>query len=581
MAQNSQHAHILDSEDEIIDAIIPPISQDGVGEFLVGSSQNANDKVVNSGKFHILQNTSEEILNSLNAFPVLSASMVLEVSSSAPSINEVITIIPHLSKNGSNVETTQVKQKTGTNVTTRKQAASLVTTLSKNGNLRREPKIRYSTDFIKKLKLPGMHYAIHNSIEVNKGNIWILWSASIKPPTMISCTRQEITIAVGDTLITGVHAASLTVDRRELWNDMEEINYLNKIWLVIGDFNVVTCHDEKVGGLKPLKFSMLEFNNCLNKCGLIQSPKTGLEFSWCNNRDGRKRIVCNLDRVVFNDKWLEVFPNWGYEVGARGISDHGILYGASADISKPKNVPFRALKVWKTHPSFKQVIIDSWSSDIMGNPEEDVLKATILSDRNPLDLHLFNNIVTLRGKQEILLDQQKEIIRKKSRVKWLKNGAANTRFFHVNLKIRQAQNAIVELEKLEGGITSNQEEIADILVKNFEDKFSYQEVTFDNNLFNDIPDVVNEYDNSILEDTPKAEEIKEAVFDLNPDSAPGPDGFAGWFYREVWEIIGNDFIRAIQFWWSRGFKPNILNANFYFFQKLKMLKEQTNLDQLD
>ncbi|XP_026416712.1 uncharacterized protein LOC113312175 [Papaver somniferum] len=519
-SQNSQHTHSLDSEDEIIDAIIPPISQGGGGETLAGSFQNANEEEVNS-------------------------------------------VIPPLVKTGSNVENNQVKQKAGTNVTTRKQAASLVSTFSKNGNLRREPKIRYSTDFIKKLKLSGMYYeVIHNSTDENKGNIWILCSASIKPPTIISCTRQEITIAVGDTLITGVHVASLTVDRRELCNNMEEINSLNKPWLVIGDFNVVTCQDEKVGGLKPLRISMLEFNNCLNRCVLIQSPKTGLEFSWCNNIVGRKRIVCNLDRVVFNDKWLELYPSLGHKVGARGISDLGVLYGANADIPKPENVLFRALKVSKNHPSFKQAIIDSWSSEIFGNPgfifmsklkrlkkhiqiwnlnsfgdvtkklkqvEEDVLKATLLSDRNPLDLHLLNNVIATKGKQELLLDQQKEIIQQKSRVKWLKEGAANTRFFH--------------------------------------------EVTFATNIFNDIPIVVNEDENSLLEAIPKADEIREAVFELNPDSAPGPDGFAGWSYREVWEIIGKDFINAIQFWWSRRFIPNGLNANFLLLlPKVKNVK---------
>ncbi|XP_026410824.1 uncharacterized protein LOC113306055 [Papaver somniferum] len=187
-------------------------------------------------------------------------------------------------------------------------------------------------------------HLIDNSYEENKGNIWILWSDSINPPSIISNTKQEITVEVGDALIAGVHAATLTVNRRELWKDLEDINNLNKPWLVIGDFNTMMIMEEKKGGLAPLKISMMEFKNCLNICGLIQAPSTGLHFSWCNNRAGRKRIVCNLDRAVFNDKWLELFPSWGYKVGERGRSDHGVLYGANTEIPKPKNVPFRALK---------------------------------------------------------------------------------------------------------------------------------------------------------------------------------------------------------------------------------------------
>ncbi|XP_026420029.1 uncharacterized protein LOC113316010 [Papaver somniferum] len=566
--QNTMHSHILDSEGEIVDTIVHQISQGGGGESSLDKESHIKEVEVNSGKFKILQNLPEEIV-------ILYATKILELVSSAPSVNEVINVIPPLGNGG-----LTVKQKPGTNVTTRKHAASLV--------LNNEPKIRYSSDFIKKVKLSCVHYEIiHNSTDENKGNIWILWSASIKPPTIISCTRLEITIAVGGTLITGVHAAYLTINRRELWKDMEEINVLNKPWLVLGDFNVVTCLEEKRGGLKPLRISI----------------------------SGKKRIVCNLDREVFNYKWLEIYPSWGYKVGARGISDRGVLYGANVVLPKPKNVPFRALKVWKNHPSFKKIVIDSWNSDIIGNPsfifmsklkrlkkdiqnwnwnffgdvtkklkqaEQDVMKASLLSDKNPLDLNLLNNLVTTRGHQELFLDEQKKIIQQKSRVQWLKEGAANTKFFHVNLKIRQAQNVIMEFEKHGGGITSNQEEIADILIKHFEEKFTFQEVRFISDIFKDIPMVVNEDDNILLETTPEAEEIRQTVFELNPDSAPGPDGFDGWFYREVWEIIGEDFITAIKFWWSRGFIPNGLNANFLLLlPKVKNAKSGKQLGQLD
>ncbi|MCI56496.1 RNA-directed DNA polymerase (Reverse transcriptase), partial [Trifolium medium] len=40
-----------------------------------------------------------------------------------------------------------------------------------------------------------------------------------------------------------------------------------------------------------------------------------------------------------------------------------------------------------------------------------------------------------------------------------------------------------------------------------------------------IPQVIDDRLNSILTMLPTPEEIKNAVFDLNNDSAPGPDGF--------------------------------------------------------
>ncbi|XP_026429066.1 uncharacterized protein LOC113325041 [Papaver somniferum] len=265
---------------------------------------------------------------------------------------------------------------------------------------------------------------------------------------------------------------------------------------------------------------MREFNECLNYYGLIQAPKSGLEFSWCNNRAGKKRFICNLDREVFNDKWLELYPSWGYKVGIRSISNHGVLYGANADIPKPRNVPFRELKVWKSHPDFLKKIQASWNKMIRGNPIYIFINIVLL-----------NNLVTARGKQEVLVKQQKEINQQKSRVKWLKEGASNSNFFHINMKLRQSQNVIVELEDENGNIV-------------------------------DIPHLVSEEENVFLDAIPSDEEVKRAAFEIDPDSAPGPDGFVGWFYRYAWEIMGNDLTKAIQYCWRCGFIPQGFNANF-------------------
>ncbi|XP_026383538.1 uncharacterized protein LOC113279035 [Papaver somniferum] len=321
-----------------------------------------------------------------------------------------------------------------------------------------------------------MHYeAIHNSSASKKGNIWIFWSSSIQRPSIISITDQSITVEVGGALITGVHANTLTVNRRELWMEMEDISLLNKPWLTIGDFNYVLREEENKGVLRPLKISMMEFNNCLHGCGLMQAPHS--------------------------------------------------------EIPKPRNIPFKALKVWKNHSGILPLIKESWGKPIQGNPififmskvnrlktdikecnwvvfgdvnknlklaEMEVLNSSIASDQEPYNNVLLNKLVTTRGKLEILSQHQNDIIKKKSRVQWLKDGASNTKFFHVNMKVRQAQNMIG------GGIEST------------------------------VPG----------------------------ESAPGPDGFAGWIYKFAWDIVGEDLIDAIRYCWRRNFIPEGLNANF-------------------
>ncbi|XP_026378818.1 uncharacterized protein LOC113273289 [Papaver somniferum] len=49
---------------------------------------------------------------------------------------------------------------------------------------------------------------------------------------------------------------------------------------------------------------------------------------------------------------------------------------------------------------------------------------------------------------------------------------------------------------------------------------------------------------------------------MDPESAPGPDGFSGIFYRSCWDIIKTDLVDAIQFSWRRKFIPKGMNSSF-------------------
>lgn len=51
-----------------------------------------------------------------------------------------------------------------------------------------------------------------------------------------------------------------------------------------------------------------------------------------------------------------------------------------------------------------------------------------------------------------------------------------------------------------------------------------------------IPELLDDNVNNLLTMTPTSEEIKNAVFALNIDSAPGPDGFGASLYQTYWEM---------------------------------------------
>ncbi|XP_026454189.1 uncharacterized protein LOC113355526 [Papaver somniferum] len=125
-------------------------------------------------------------------------------------------------------------------------------------------------------------------------------------------------------------------------------------------------------------------------------------------------------------------------------------------------------------------------------------------------------------------------MRSKSRVKWVIEGGANTALFHANLRIRKSQNNINELENADGNLVTTQDQIVDTLVSYYQKKFEEKQVDFVDELFEEIPKFLTDEDNMFLDAIPSQEEIKDAVFGMDANSAPGPDGFPGSFYRFAW-----------------------------------------------
>ena len=50
---------------------------------------------------------------------------------------------------------------------------------------------------------------------------------------------------------------------------------------------------------------------------------------------------------------------------------------------------------------------------------------------------------------------------------------------------------------------------------------------------------------------PSMAEVYNAIFSLNKDSAPGPDGFGAIFFQTYWEVIKQDVYKAVmQFFYN-------------------------------
>lgn len=136
-----------------------------------------------------------------------------------------------------------------------------------------------------------------------------------------------------------------------------------------------------------------------------------------------------------------------------------------------------------------------------------------------------------------LASLERTMARQRARIRELKEGDANTRYFHLKARCRHRRKQIISIQA--GDITAfDQDDIAQVLHDHFSAVMGSEEpreTTIDFSAL-DIPVV----DLSELT-TPFSEmEVQAVINDLPSDRAPGPDGFTGAFYKSAWPVIKGD-----------------------------------------
>ncbi|XP_060195246.1 uncharacterized protein LOC132624493 [Lycium barbarum] len=337
--------------------------------------------------------------------------------------------------------------------------------------------------------------------------------------------------------------------RRRLNMSLAAANYNGKIWYFTNDVVDVEVLMDTAQQV-TLKLHLLEEDRFMivtlvyaKSCELFKVGYRGSPFTWWNGRVGDDCIFERLDRLLVNQE----LQNWFGNLEVQHISR-----------------PFRFLEFWVENETFKDVVQQHWISEATGNPyidfkrklknvklalkqwsketfgdifkqleiREDIVKIKEqLFEDAPTDL---NRMVLHKAQAEFkrYLHFEEEFWRQKSGYNWFEEGERNTRFFHnLNQFTQEGDNT----------------------------EFS---------LLQHIPELISAEDNSALCIFPNLEEVKKAVFELNGDSASGPDGFTGCFFQTCWEIVGSDVLNITQaFFYGHTLPKSITHTNLILLPK--------------
>ncbi|XP_074288880.1 uncharacterized protein LOC141614026 [Silene latifolia] len=292
---------------------------------------------------------------------------------------------------------------------------------------------------------------------------------------------------------------------------------------------------------------MEAFVDCLADCGMTDIHATGAYFTWTNKQDPEHRKYSRLDRFLINHDWLDEFPDMNAHFHPGGLMDHTPCIVRNIKLDGRRNASFKYFNMWGSAPEFHEIVQHTWSQQIVGSKMFGVVKKlkALKGELRKLNSSCFSD-VELRANQAIInlekiqlqieedydrtdliavelqaLEEVKywskardSFLQQKAKTQWISEGDSNTAYFHSAIKSRCLRNKIVQIEDREA---------------------------------------------SLLAPVTK-EEIKGVVFAIPIDKAPGPDGYTSGFFRDSWDIVGDDICSAIMEFFTSGSMLNQINA---------------------
>jgi len=282
--------------------------------------------------------------------------------------------------------------------------------------------------------------------------------------------------------------------------------------------------------------------------------------------------------------WLSAFPNHVLKPLSSDCSDHCplLLHHHVYNGAKRR---FKFEPYWIKLPGYMEVVAAAWASTpigadpfrILDHKLRNVAKAlcswsnsklsnirmqlvmareVILcldgeQERRPLHSWEFNLHCALKRQVLGLASLSRTIARQRSRILFLAEGDANTKFYHLQACHRNRHNHIDSIIS-DGSQLINDREMEDALYNHYNTILGVNFERTRRIAFEAIglPSV----DLDALEVLFTEDEVWPTIRELPNDKAPGPDGFTAAFYKSTWDIIKTDIMHAINAFWSLDFR---------------------------
>ncbi|XP_037491756.1 uncharacterized protein LOC119369500 [Jatropha curcas] len=318
-----------------------------------------------------------------------------------------------------------------------------------------------------------------------------------------------------------------------LWKGVSSINLISSSSRYI-DVEVELPREE-VGLNLIILFGDSKFQAAISDAHLYDFPMSGYAFTWEHGRTSGNLIEEKLDHILATDSWRRKFSQARAMVLDKSSSDHLPIY---LELRHFMPRAQRTAVGLAERISRCRALLEVWGEEFRHYQKGEFATCLAIMAATIGSRIAGDNVRFLEAKnryQELLL--QKEIFwKQRAKEFWLREGDANTCFFHRRASACQQQNRISSLRDESGNWCHL------------------------NSGLEDLMPVITEEQNEFLLAPYSIEDVRAAVFDMKADKAPGLDGFNPGFFQGYWDIIGNDIaLYCIEIIHSRSI-PDYLNV---------------------
>ncbi|XP_062119200.1 uncharacterized protein LOC133832943 [Humulus lupulus] len=369
------------------------------------------------------------------------------------------------------------------------------------------------------------------SSSVIEGRLLIIWRKTFAKIIVIEESSQYVHCVVrlaglqqffGVTFVYGVNTIE---GRKVLWEGLHCPAFLDKAWLIIGDFNAPFSSQDRSCGKPVSKLELADPIHWLVEAHVEPLRRIGSYFTWTNNQQDAARIYSKIDHALTNEKWIDMFPqsiefrdlvtvSWRSPLRATGI----------------KAIFFKLLRLKHSLKGFNR--------DTVGDLKAAYYRAKEAYQEAQMQAQAHPQVYSYQEEER----------------KAVASFSVQEKSYHNFL-----------MQRKEGKVVDNFSEVVSHFMNHFRcflgspssatSRINLQIVDLGSKLS-------TEQQLQILKPFSK-KEIRESLFSIPPTKSPGPDGFGSGFFKASWPVVGDEVCSAISHCFESGYFPSNLHETTF------------------